>query len=332
MAVHTAATFIVLSTGILVARPDRGIMAVLTRDSVGGVMARRVVPAAIGLPLALGWLRWEGQQAGLYGTAFGVALIVIAHIVVFTAFAWWTAGSLDRTDVARRQAEAAAAARARLAAIVEASEDAIIGKTLDGTITSWNPAAARLYGYSAAEAIGHPISLLVPPDHRDQLAELLARVAQGESIPHFETERLRKDGTRLAVSVSIAPVRAASGAVVAAAAVARDITLRKRAEEALHWANANLEKASQAKSEFLATMSHEIRTPMNGVIGLTSLLLGTPLSPEQQEYVTAIQASGDALLTLIDDILDLSKIEAGHLSLEVQPLDLRQFVGEVVAV
>src|SRR5437763_7109203 len=120
-------------------------------------------------------------------------------------------------------------ARAQLAAIVEASDDAIIGKTLDGTITSWNPAAARLYGYSAAEAIGQSVSLLFPPDHRDELPELLARVAQGESIAQCETERLRKDGTRIAVSVSIAPVRAASGAMVAAAVVAPDITERKRA-------------------------------------------------------------------------------------------------------
>src|SRR5205085_9210524 len=138
MAVHTAVTFMVLSGGILGARPDRGMMAVLTRDSVGGVMARRFVPAAIGIPLVLGWLRWEGQQAGLYGTAFGLALIVIATILVFTAFVWWTAGSLDRPDVARRQAEQVADARARLPAIVEASDDAIIGTTLDGTITSWN--------------------------------------------------------------------------------------------------------------------------------------------------------------------------------------------------
>jgi signal transduction histidine kinase/HPt (histidine-containing phosphotransfer) domain-containing protein len=103
-------------------------------------------------------------------------------------------------------------------------------------------------------------------------------------------------------------------------------------EEALRRANANLEKANQAKSEFLATMSHEIRTPLNGVIGLTSLLLGTPLTPAQQRYVTGIQASGQALLSLIDDILDFSRIEAGRLALEVQPLDLRQLVGEVVAV
>jgi PAS domain S-box-containing protein len=114
--------------------------------------------------------------------------------------------------------------RAQLAAIVEASEDAIIGKTLDGTITSWNPAAARLYGYSAAEAIGQSISLLFPPDHRDELPELLARVARGESIRQFETERLRKDGTRVAVSVELqsefARVRAALQAVLSEASIA----------------------------------------------------------------------------------------------------------------
>jgi PAS domain S-box-containing protein len=116
-------------------------------------------------------------------------------------------------------------ARAQLAAIVEASADAIIGKTLDGTITSWNPAAVRLYGYSAEEVIGRSASLLYPPDRRDELPELLARVARGESIPQSETERVRKDGTRVAVSVSIAPVRAASGTVVAAAVVAREAAL-----------------------------------------------------------------------------------------------------------
>src|SRR5919199_3125917 len=142
-----------------------------------------------------------------------------------------------RDSTERQQAEEE---RAKLAAIVESSDDAIIGKTLDGIITSWNPGAERLYGYSAEEAIGQSVSLLVPADHRDELAELLARVARGESIPHLETERLRKDGTRITVSASIAPVRAASGAVVAAAVVARDITERKRAEEALRASEARL--------------------------------------------------------------------------------------------
>jgi CheY-like chemotaxis protein/nitrogen-specific signal transduction histidine kinase len=110
-----------------------------------------------------------------------------------------------------------------------------------------------------------------------------------------------------------------------------DVTDLKQAKQALQQAITDLEQANDAKSDLLRTVSHEIRTPMNGVIGLTSLLLGTPLTPEQQEYVAAIQASGDALVTLINDILDFSKIEAGRLTLETQPLDLRQVVREVVA-
>ena len=112
----------------------------------------------------------------------------------------------------------------------------------------------------------------------------------------------------------------------------QDITDRVEALDALRQANVELEKANQAKSEFVATVSHEIRTPLNGVIGLTDLLRRTSLTPEQQQYVHAIQASGDALLGLINDILDLSKIEAGQMRLERQPLDLRQLVAEVAAV
>jgi signal transduction histidine kinase/ActR/RegA family two-component response regulator len=141
---------------------------------------------------------------------------------------------------------------------------------------------------------------------------------------------LTRDGERRTVLSNSLTVTGPEGQLERLAFM-MDITDRERAEEALRRANADLERATQAKSEFLATMSHEIRTPMNGVIGLSSLLQGTPLSLQQQEYVAAIQSSGDALLALINDILDLSKIEAGQLTLEQQPLDLRGLVGEVVS-
>ena len=127
----------------------------------------------------------------------------------------------------RRRAEEGLA---RLAAIVESSDDAIISRTLEGTVTTWNRGAERLYGYTAAEAIGQDISCLLPPDRQDELPELTNRLAQGEQIPHFETVRLRKDGTRVDVSISLSPIADSGGRVVAVSTIARDTTERTQTE------------------------------------------------------------------------------------------------------
>jgi PAS domain S-box-containing protein len=118
-----------------------------------------------------------------------------------------------------------------LAAIIESSDDAIISKTLEGIITSWNPAAEKLFGYSAAEAIGSPISIIFPPDKGEEEPEILARLRRGERIDHYETTRVRKDGTRIEVSITISPVIDATGKIIGASKIARDITERKVAEE-----------------------------------------------------------------------------------------------------
>ena len=122
---------------------------------------------------------------------------------------------------------------ARLAAIVESSEDAIVGKTMDGTITSWNPGAERLYGYAAAEAVGQPFAIVVPPERLEELREITAKLSRGERVEHFDTVRLRKDGTRIDVSLSVSPIKDASGRVVGAATIARGIGERVAAEKAL---------------------------------------------------------------------------------------------------
>ncbi len=127
----------------------------------------------------------------------------------------------------RKRAEQATA---RLAAIVESSDDAIVGKTLDGQITSWNPAAERIYGYGPAEAIGNHISMLTPSGHRDEIGGLLHRVAAGERVTHFETTRRRKDGRSIDVSVTISPIRDREERIVGAATVTRDVTERKARE------------------------------------------------------------------------------------------------------
>ncbi|HEY0378085.1 MAG TPA: PAS domain S-box protein [Pyrinomonadaceae bacterium] len=130
----------------------------------------------------------------------------------------------------RRQAEEV---RLRLAAIVESSDDAIIGKTLDGRITSWNKGAERLYGYTAEEAVGQPISMLVPPDRPNEIPDILARLKRGEQIEQFETTRVKKSGEALDVSLSISPIKNAEGALTGASTIARDITERRRIEREL---------------------------------------------------------------------------------------------------
>jgi PAS domain S-box-containing protein len=227
---------------------------------------------------------------------------------------------------------AAHEARARLAAIVDSTDEAIIGQDLDGTITSWNTAAERIYGYPAAEAMGRSVRMLFRPDDTAEADEILAAVARGEGVREHDGVRVRKDGTEIRVGLSISSVRGAGGAVIGAASVDRDITDRKQVQEMLAAARDEAVAAAQLRSQFVAMVSHEIRTPMNGVIGLTTLLLETALDRAQRRYADAIQVSARALLTIINDILDFSKIEAGKVTLVEADFDLGALVEEVVNV
>ncbi len=134
--------------------------------------------------------------------------------------------------------------KSRLAAIVESSDDAIVSKTLDGIVTSWNPAAARLFGYEADEIIGKPIMTIIPPELHAEEIEILARLRRGERIEHYETERIARDGGRVEVSLTISPVRDEKGVIVGASKIARDITQRRRNERLLR-------EADRQKDEFL---------------------------------------------------------------------------------
>ena len=216
-----------------------------------------------------------------------------------------------------------------LAAIVESSDDAILSLTLDGVILSWNAAAERLYDYTAEEIVGTSMSSLVPPDNPTEVGDILVRVRRGEGIDQHESVRLRKDGSRVPVWLTISPVRDGAGNVVAASTIARDITERKQIEAALAQARDQALVALTAKSEFLATISHEIRTPLNGVIGLTGLLLETELSATQHHYAQGVRASGEDLLAIISDILDFAEIDAGDIELEPVDFDLSQALDEV---
>ncbi len=216
--------------------------------------------------------------------------------------------------------------RQYLESLVAISPAAVVVMDPDEQVTDWNPAAAELFGYSAEEALGHRIDELVFGDtHRDEGREI-TRQAMTDGRAHRITQRLRKDGTPVDVELMLVPLMV-DASHIGFLGIYHDVTELQRARQ-------DAEAATQAKSAFLATMSHEIRTPMNAVIGMTDLLLGTNLTGEQREFAEVVRSSGDALLHVIDDILDYSKIEAGKLDLEREPFSLRDCVEgalEIVA-
>jgi PAS domain S-box-containing protein len=163
---------------------------------------------------------------------------------------------VNQRDVTERKR--AQEARLRLSGIVESSDDAIIGKTLDGIITSWNSGAERIYGYSANEAVGQPISMLVPPDRPEEIPTILERIRRGEKVDHYETVRVAKGGRRLDISLTVSPIRGPAGDIVGASAIARDITERKRTEQQLR------EKDAQYRNIFEATGDGLVITDLDG--------------------------------------------------------------------
>ncbi len=204
-------------------------------------------------------------------------------------------------------------------ALVEFSPVAIILMTPDGVVNSWNPAAERLFGYTAQEAIGRNVDDLVAASDEVR-PEARAQTERGMSgdLVHSITRRTHRDGTLLDVEVFGAPVIVGDEAL-GLYGLYHDIRDLQKARR-------DAEAATEAKSAFLATMSHEIRTPLNAVLGMTGLLLDTELSAEQRNYAEVTRSSGDALLGVINDILDFSKIEAGRLDLDSSPFDLRECV------
>jgi PAS domain S-box-containing protein len=229
-----------------------------------------------------------------------------------------------------RDLESDEIARARLAAIVESSDDIIVSKTLDGTITSWNPAAERLFGWTAAEAIGRSIMLIVPDDRHAEEERVLARIRRGERVDHFETVRVAKDGRRVDVSITVSPVKDAAGRIVGASKVARDVSERRRLEEQRtrllareQDARRQAEALNTAKDELLATVSHELRTPLNSILGWARMIQSGNLDDAGQEHaVNAILRNAALQTRLIEDLLDMSRIATGRMRLDFERMDL----------
>jgi PAS domain S-box-containing protein len=221
-------------------------------------------------------------------------------------------------------------ALAHLAEIVKSSNDAIFAVDLDGVITSWNQGAESLYGYTAREAIGQPFMLLVPPERCEPEKDILERLRRGEHVKSYETVRRRKDGSAVDISLTVSPIVNARGEVIGTSRIARDVTERRRAEEAIRAAyeresaaRAEAEQANRLKDEFLATVSHELRSPLNSILGWARMLRDKRLDEEESaRALEVIYRSARAQNQLIGDLLDVSRIIMGKLRLEARVVDL----------
>jgi PAS domain S-box-containing protein len=226
---------------------------------------------------------------------------------------------------------------AHLAAIVTSSSDAIISQSPEGIMRVWNESAERIFGYSAAEAVGQPAGLIVPAELVEEEQDVIDRIWRGEEVGRYETLRKRKDGRIINVAVAIAPLRDPLGNITGISKVERDITDQKKFEKELLEAKRNAERekslaedAMRVKQQFLSSMSHEIRTPLNAIVGFSRLMLKSRADEKEKEYLNAIRISGDALMSLVNDILDLGKAESGKMVFEKTSFRLRTAVNSII--
>ncbi len=217
-----------------------------------------------------------------------------------------------------------------LAAIVNSSDDAIIGKTPDGAITTWNPAAERMYGYTAEEIIGQPITVLCPPDRVAEIQEILGKIRDGQRVSYHETTRRRKNGTIFPVSVTVSPVWDHRHGLVGASSIARDISERYRVQAELRLRTADLECAYQDLETFSYSVSHDLRAPLRALDGLSNALLedcGHSLSEAGLGYTKRIRAAAGQMTSLIEDLLNLARVSRAEI--HPQKLDLGAEVARI---
>ncbi len=242
----------------------------------------------------------------------------------------------------RRQAEDGLR---RLAAIVEDSDDAIVSKTLDGTILTWNSGAERIYGYSAEEIVGRSVTILVPAERSDEVPDILGRAGRGERTTHFETVRVRKDGTPIDVALTISPIKDAAGKIVGASVIGRDITERVRTEMEIRALNrdlehrvrqrtAELQAANKELEAFVYTVAHDLRSPLITLNGFSQMLLEDHLAAlpdEAHRLVLQIVSSAKRMSSLIDELLAFSRLGRQPIAQQpVAPADVaRQALSEL---
>jgi PAS domain S-box-containing protein len=276
-----------------------------------------------------------GRQPGQ--PAISILVVAVLWVVVLTVHGVVTERRRSE-DAVRALNDQLVSSQARLQAIVDTSLNAIVGMDEQGRVTDWNPQAETTFGWSRDEILGKALAdTIIPEQHRNAHRAGIAHYLTTGDGPVLgkvlELTALDRTGREFPVELAISRASALGDKPLFVGLV-RDITTRKEAEHAINNLNAELRIANQHKSEFLATMSHELRTPLNAILGFSELLLddsvGKYNAATRQKFLTQISTSGKHLLDLINDILDLSKVEAGQMFLELETVSIAEIVGLVM--
>jgi len=217
-----------------------------------------------------------------------------------------------------------------LAAIVASSDDAIISKTLEGIINSWNPAAERMFGYTETEVLGKHISLIIPPERLQEEAFIIGEVSKGNKVDHFHTVRLAKDGRQVAISLSVSPIVNDSGMVIGASKIARDISEQLSVQQEKERLYEQVKILNDRKDEFIGLASHELKTPLTSISGYLQILSTMMIDDKGRLFVAKTRQQVKKLSALISDLLDVSKIEAGRLRLALEQFDILQVLKDAI--
>jgi PAS domain S-box-containing protein len=324
MALHTAGTFVLLSAGTMLLRPNTQLVQILSSNSSAGILARRLLPAALVLPLCFGWLRLRGQHAGLYDLRFGMALFTMMNVSIFTALIYGTATLLFRIESERLRAED------KFRMVVESAPNGILVIDADGRIVLVNSQTERMFGYARDELLGAPVETLLPerfreahPAHRRQFfADPKAR-RMGAGRDLFGR---RKDGSEVPVEIGLNPIETADGMLTLSSIV--DISARKAAAEQLQRHQTEMAHVARLSTmgEMAAGLAHEINQPLSAITnyanGCKNLLNGGSNAPLRvHDMLLQITSEGHRAAEIIKRLRRfVSKLEPRYVTIDVNEL------------
>lgn len=332
MALPTAATFIGLSLGVSALHPQGSILELIRLAGPAGALTRRLMVAALIIPIVVGGLRLAGERAGWYEGAYGVAIMTLMTILLFTAAVRITARTVERAEAERRGAEAALGdALGEITDLYDNAPSGYHSLDAEGRVVRINRTELDMLGYGRDEIIGRRFTDLMTPAGKARFAELYPRFLETGFLRDVDFEVIRRNGEILPVSISATALRDGAGGLTASRSTMQDMSAQRTIEREREQAMQAAVAANRAKSEFLSRMSHELRTPLNSVLGFAQLLETEELSVEQLESATYIRRAGRHLLDLINEVLDIARIDTGTLTISVEAVALRECLEEVTS-